>query len=118
MCHPIIFYDFSGNKMWVVLSMPRKYITSLRRLRRIGCRGETWYNMPLLEVVGMTPTGKNFTVVSAFMLNEQATTYRWILQQIKHLYFLNTMSTENQEDGMQFNARDQRSVQCSISYAM
>ncbi|KAI5678146.1 hypothetical protein M9H77_09096 [Catharanthus roseus] len=43
------------------------------------------YNMPLLEVVGMTPTGKNFTVASAFMRNEQATTYRWVLQQIKHL---------------------------------
>ncbi|KAI5650488.1 hypothetical protein M9H77_36493 [Catharanthus roseus] len=56
------------------------------------------YNMPLLEVVGMTPTGKNFTVASAFMRNEQATTYRWVLQQIKHLYFSNTMSTENQED--------------------
>ncbi|KAI5652698.1 hypothetical protein M9H77_29885 [Catharanthus roseus] len=32
------------------------------------------YNMPLLEMVGMTPTGKNFTVASAFMRNEQATT--------------------------------------------
>ncbi|KAI5674276.1 hypothetical protein M9H77_14640 [Catharanthus roseus] len=56
------------------------------------------YNMLLLEVVGMTPTGKNFTVASAFMRNEQATTYRWVLQQIKHLYFSNTISTENQED--------------------
>ncbi|KAI5652717.1 hypothetical protein M9H77_29904 [Catharanthus roseus] len=28
------------------------------------------YNMPLLECVGMTPTGKNFTVVTAFMCNE------------------------------------------------
>ncbi|KAI5663215.1 hypothetical protein M9H77_22538 [Catharanthus roseus] len=35
---------------------------------------------------------------NAFMRNEQATTYRWVLQQIKHLYFSNTMSTENQED--------------------
>ncbi|KAI5654530.1 hypothetical protein M9H77_31717 [Catharanthus roseus] len=41
MCHPVISYDFSGNKMWVVLSVPRKYITSLRRLRSIGCRGKT-----------------------------------------------------------------------------
>ncbi|KAI5668117.1 hypothetical protein M9H77_17970 [Catharanthus roseus] len=38
------------------------------------------YNMPLLEVIGMTPTAKNFTVASAFMQNEQATTYRWALQ--------------------------------------
>ncbi|KAI5681921.1 hypothetical protein M9H77_03149 [Catharanthus roseus] len=34
------------------------------------------YNMPLLEVVGMTPTSKNFTVASAFMRNEQTTTYK------------------------------------------
>ncbi|KAI5653683.1 hypothetical protein M9H77_30870 [Catharanthus roseus] len=33
------------------------------------------YNMPLLECVGMTPTGKNFTVATAFMCDEQATTY-------------------------------------------
>ncbi|KAI5653160.1 hypothetical protein M9H77_30347 [Catharanthus roseus] len=38
------------------------------------------YNRPLLEVVGMTPTSKNFTVANAFMQNEQATTYRWVLQ--------------------------------------
>ncbi|KAI5663474.1 hypothetical protein M9H77_22797 [Catharanthus roseus] len=37
------------------------------------------YNMPLLECVGMTSTGKNFTVATAFMCNEQTTTYRWIL---------------------------------------
>ncbi|KAI5654960.1 hypothetical protein M9H77_32147 [Catharanthus roseus] len=40
------------------------------------------YNMPLLEAVGMTPTGKNFI----------ATTYRRVLQQIKHLYFTSAMS--------------------------
>ncbi|KAI5673189.1 hypothetical protein M9H77_13553 [Catharanthus roseus] len=43
--------------------------------------------MSLLEGVGMTPTGKNFTIATAFMCNEQATTYRWILQQIKTLIF-------------------------------
>ncbi|KAI5658996.1 hypothetical protein M9H77_27789 [Catharanthus roseus] len=53
---------------------------------------DTTYNMPLLECVGMTPTGKNFTVTTAFMCNEQATTYRWVLQQIKHLYFTSAMS--------------------------
>ncbi|KAI5660002.1 hypothetical protein M9H77_28795 [Catharanthus roseus] len=29
------------------------------------------YNMPLLEAIWMTPTGKNFTVAPAFMCNEQ-----------------------------------------------
>ncbi|KAI5670860.1 hypothetical protein M9H77_11224 [Catharanthus roseus] len=42
------------------------------------------YNMPLLKAIGMTPTGKNFTIVTAFMRNEQATTCRWVLEQIKH----------------------------------
>ncbi|KAI5659287.1 hypothetical protein M9H77_28080 [Catharanthus roseus] len=56
------------------------------------------YNMPLLEVVGMTPIGKNFTVATTFMRNEQAMTYRWVLQQIKHLYFSSTMSIESQQD--------------------
>ncbi|KAI5673884.1 hypothetical protein M9H77_14248 [Catharanthus roseus] len=35
------------------------------------------YNMPLLEAVWMTPTGKNFIVAIAFIRNEQATTYGW-----------------------------------------
>ncbi|KAI5658601.1 hypothetical protein M9H77_27394 [Catharanthus roseus] len=51
------------------------------------------YNVPLLEAVGMTPTGKNFIVATTFMCNEQATTYRRVLQQIKHLYVTYTMST-------------------------
>ncbi|KAI5649320.1 hypothetical protein M9H77_35325 [Catharanthus roseus] len=34
------------------------------------------YNMRMLEVVEMTSTGKNFTMATVFMRNEQATTYR------------------------------------------
>ncbi|KAI5675857.1 hypothetical protein M9H77_06807 [Catharanthus roseus] len=52
--------------------------------------------MPLLEAIGLTPTGKKFTVATAFICNEQATTYRWVLQQIKHLYFSLAMSTGNE----------------------
>ncbi|KAI5668274.1 hypothetical protein M9H77_18127 [Catharanthus roseus] len=59
------------------------------------------YNMPLLEAVGMTPIGKNFTVATVFMCNEQATMYTWVFQQIKHLYFSSAMSTGNDQD---FNA--------------
>ncbi|KAI5683255.1 hypothetical protein M9H77_04483 [Catharanthus roseus] len=58
------------------------------------------YNMPLLECVGMTPTGKNFTMATAFMCNEQATTYRWVLQQIKHLYFTFAMSDGQGSDSL------------------
>ncbi|KAI5659710.1 hypothetical protein M9H77_28503 [Catharanthus roseus] len=48
------------------------------------------YNITLLEAVGITPTGKNFAI--AFMCNEQATIYRCVLQQIKHLYVISAMS--------------------------
>ncbi|KAI5658947.1 hypothetical protein M9H77_27740 [Catharanthus roseus] len=51
--------------------------------------------MPLLEAVEMTPTNKNFSVATAFMRNEQGTTYIWVLKQIKHLYVSSTMSTSN-----------------------
>ncbi|KAI5681981.1 hypothetical protein M9H77_03209 [Catharanthus roseus] len=54
------------------------------------------YNMPLLEAVGMTPTEKNFTVATVFMCNEQAMTYTWVLQQIKHLYFTSAMSNDQE----------------------
>ncbi|KAI5662132.1 hypothetical protein M9H77_21455 [Catharanthus roseus] len=35
------------------------------------------YNMSLLEAVGMTPTGKTFTLAIIFMQNEKAETYEW-----------------------------------------
>ncbi|KAI5675401.1 hypothetical protein M9H77_06351 [Catharanthus roseus] len=54
--------------------------------------------MPLLEVVGMTPTVKNFTVATAFVRNKQAPTFREVLQQIKQLYFLSAVSTRNEQD--------------------
>ncbi|KAI5668472.1 hypothetical protein M9H77_18325 [Catharanthus roseus] len=72
--------------------------------KKFGCpfklKGEqmAMCNITLLEVIGMTPTGKNFTVATAFMQNEQATTYRWVLQHIKHLHFSSAMSAESQQD--------------------
>ncbi|KAI5667970.1 hypothetical protein M9H77_17823 [Catharanthus roseus] len=38
------------------------------------------YNIPLLEAVGMTSTGKNFTVATAFMRNEQDSTNKWSME--------------------------------------
>ncbi|KAI5661501.1 hypothetical protein M9H77_20824 [Catharanthus roseus] len=52
------------------LSAQRGYTVFYR-----NCNG-TMYNMSLLEAVGMNPTGKNVTVATAFMQNEQATMYR------------------------------------------
>ncbi|KAI5672248.1 hypothetical protein M9H77_12612 [Catharanthus roseus] len=44
----------------------------------------------------MTPTNKNFIVATAFMRNEQATTYRWVLQ--AHI-LSSAVSTGNEPDG-------------------
>ncbi|KAI5676480.1 hypothetical protein M9H77_07430 [Catharanthus roseus] len=40
------------------------------------------HNMPLLEAVEMTPTGKTFTVATTFMRNEKVETYEWVLIQL------------------------------------
>ncbi|KAI5656957.1 hypothetical protein M9H77_25750 [Catharanthus roseus] len=66
------------------------------------------YNMPLLEAVGMTPTGKNFTVATAFMCNEQAMTLRWVLQQIKRHIDQNMLAklTEMVKDKRWLNKED------------
>ncbi|KAI5664503.1 hypothetical protein M9H77_23826 [Catharanthus roseus] len=80
----------SAQKIYNVVAKIKKNRMQGRNVKR--------YITPLLEVVGMTPTGKNFIVATAFIRNEQATTYRWVLQQIKHLYFSNEMSIENQQD--------------------
>ncbi|KAI5650440.1 hypothetical protein M9H77_36445 [Catharanthus roseus] len=52
--------------------------------------------MPLLEAVGMKPTSENFIVAIAFIRNEHDTTYRWVFEQIKHLYVSSAMPTGNE----------------------
>ncbi|XP_012829154.1 PREDICTED: uncharacterized protein LOC105950350 [Erythranthe guttata] len=43
------------------------------------------YAMPLLEIIGITPVGRNFTIVVAFMSHEDADTYEWTLNCLKEL---------------------------------
>ncbi|KAI5671726.1 hypothetical protein M9H77_12090 [Catharanthus roseus] len=52
------------------------------------------YNMPILEVVGMTPTGKNFTVATAVIQNEQG---MWKL--LVSSYHLSTKANNKDEFG-------------------
>ncbi|KAI5681577.1 hypothetical protein M9H77_02805 [Catharanthus roseus] len=91
--YTVFYRNCEGNN--VLSDIVVAHLTSIEIIR-------TWsykmYNTPRLEVVGMTPTGKNFTVATTFMRNEQTMTYRWVLQQIKHLYFSSAMSIENQQD--------------------
>ncbi|KAI5659539.1 hypothetical protein M9H77_28332 [Catharanthus roseus] len=54
--------------------VPPRNILRFFREQNVSCAIR--YTMPLLEVVRMIPTGKNFTAATAFMRNEQATIYR------------------------------------------
>jgi len=38
------------------------------------------YNMPLVEIVGVTSTGRTFSIAYAFIENEQEAHFRWVLQ--------------------------------------
>jgi hypothetical protein len=38
------------------------------------------YNMPLVEIVGVTPTGKTFSIAHAIIENERHAAYTWVLQ--------------------------------------
>ncbi|KAI5683397.1 hypothetical protein M9H77_04625 [Catharanthus roseus] len=49
------------------------------------------YNMPLLEAVGMTLTGKIFTVATTFIQNEKAETYEWCYNSLR-IYISNLSS--------------------------
>lgn len=43
------------------------------------------YSMPLLEIIGMTATNKNFLIGWALMSDETEASYRWVLQQLRNL---------------------------------
>ncbi|KAI5665923.1 hypothetical protein M9H77_15776 [Catharanthus roseus] len=94
----VISYDFSDNKtLFVQLEEPDAGKKHGRGSSLPKCTKGLYsllqklYNLPLLEAVRMTPTGKKFTVAIASLCNEQNTTYRWVLQQIKHLYVTSAM---------------------------
>ena len=42
--------------------------------------------MPLLEIIGFTCTGYNFSVAYAFILHENQDTYAWVLYNLQHLF--------------------------------
>ncbi len=44
------------------------------------------YKMPLLEVIGFTCTGHNFSVAYAFMAHENEESYAWVLRNLQHLF--------------------------------
>ncbi|XP_012832675.1 PREDICTED: protein FAR-RED ELONGATED HYPOCOTYL 3-like [Erythranthe guttata] len=44
------------------------------------------YKLPLLEIVGVTPVGKFFTVGVVFMRHENEEHYTWVLQRLKRLF--------------------------------
>ncbi|KAI5658749.1 hypothetical protein M9H77_27542 [Catharanthus roseus] len=99
-------YDVCAHKIYnVVAKIKRNRMQRRNTVEEVLClsaqrgynvfyrnRKESNVQHATIRSCGMTPTGKNFIVATAFMCNEQATTYRWVLQQIKYLYFISAMS--------------------------
>ena len=44
------------------------------------------YDVPLLEVIGVSSTGQNFHVAFGFMRNEKTTSFLWAMQRVKELF--------------------------------
>lgn len=52
----------------------------------IDCTYKTnLYDMPLVEIVGITPVGKSFLIAYAIMLDETRESYEWLLEKLKLL---------------------------------
>ena len=43
------------------------------------------YRLPLLEIVGMTPTGMTFSIAFAFMASERVNNVVWALDKVRGL---------------------------------
>ncbi|KAI5674109.1 hypothetical protein M9H77_14473 [Catharanthus roseus] len=65
--------------MWVVAVSTQKIYNVVAKIKKNRMQG---YNMPLLEAVGMTPTGKNFTIAIAFMRNEQGKRFKPVIEEM------------------------------------
>lgn len=52
------------------------------------------YEMPLVEIIGATPTSQNFHVAFAFMKDEHTESFMWVLKQL-HFSMLRNSSKSN-----------------------
>ena len=43
------------------------------------------YNMPFVQVVGVTSTGKSFSIANAFIYKEREENFTWVLQRLKEM---------------------------------
>ena len=82
--------DGESNALGDVLFAHPKSTDLLRLFPHVLLMDATYrtnvYDVPLLEVVGMSSTGQNFHVAFGFIKNEVHDSYLWALQKVKQLY--------------------------------
>lgn len=45
------------------------------------------YDMPMLEIIGITSTGKNYHVAFAFLKNERKASFFWAMSQLRMMFY-------------------------------
>jgi hypothetical protein len=75
--------DTEGYILFFMFAHPKsiEYTNQYNRVFLLDCTYKTnRYKMPLLHIIGLTPSNSSFSIAFCFMQNEQEESYKWTLQ--------------------------------------
>jgi hypothetical protein len=75
--------DTEGHVLFFMFAHPEsiRYANQYNRVFLLDCTYKTnRYKMPLLHIIGLSPSNSSFSIAFCFMQNEQEESYKWTLQ--------------------------------------
>jgi hypothetical protein len=75
--------DTEGHILFFMFAHPKsiEYANQYNRVFLLDCTYKTnRYKMPLLHIIGLSPSNSSFSIAFCFMQNEQEESYKWTLQ--------------------------------------
>jgi hypothetical protein len=75
--------DAEGHILFFMFAHPEsiRYANQYNRVFLLGCTYKTnRYKMPLLHIIGLSPSNSSYSIAFCFMQNEQEESYKWTLQ--------------------------------------
>jgi hypothetical protein len=75
--------DTEGRILFFMFAHPEsiRYANQYNRVFLLDCTYKTnRYKMPLLHIIGLSPSNSSFSIAFCFMQNEQEESYKWTLQ--------------------------------------
>lgn len=75
--------DTEGHILFFMFAHPEsiRYANQYNRVFLLDCTYKTnRYKMPLLHIIGLSPSNSSFSIAFCFMQNEQEESYKWTLQ--------------------------------------